>query len=355
MTYGVIVIDDSSLMRQLLSDMINQIDGFNVITTACDAYDAREKIKLYDPDLIMLDINMPKMDGVTFLQNLIRLHPMPAVVVSSDVSRKSEAFNDGALDFIHKKLDNESSEDFFERLKASLLKIRYSLDRYQLKKTYIAKKHLDPKTGLIETEKRSHPDELLPSKPSKFIGKRVIAIGSSTGGVEALIKIFSLLKPNRPPIIIAQHIPYGFSGSFAQRLGTVGPIASCEAKNGDLLEYGHAYVAPGNAHLQIERRGDNYYAKVVDGIKVSRHKPSVDILFRSTNNEAGAGALGIILTGMGDDGAIGIRELHDNGANTIAQNEASCIVYGMPKRAVENGGIKQIMSLEEIAEAINLY
>ena len=206
-----------------------------------------------------------------------------------------------------------------------------------------------------EVERKLHPDELLKSSPYRSTGNKIIAIGSSTGGVDALIKIFSLLKKDRPPIVIAQHIPSGFSNSFAKRLDTVGAISCKEAVNGDVLMPNNAYLAPGNTHLIVERSGDGYIANISDGAKISRHRPSVDILFRSVNNAAGKGALGVILTGMGDDGMIGMKDLFDNGATTIAQNEESCVVFGMPKRAIENGGVVHIMNLQEIAEMINSY
>lgn len=354
MAYSVIVIDDSALMRQVLTDYINQLDNFHVIATAVDPYDAREKIKQHNPDIITVDINMPKMDGVTFLENLKRLRPTPSIVVSSESDKRNSAIANGAIDFVAKTRDSEPKDAFLTRIKTAFQKAHYILEKNRIKNIDFSKR-TESTSQYFEAERKVHPDEFLPSTPAKFPGKKIVAIGASTGGVEALTKIFTMLKAGRPPIVITQHIPYGFSGSFATRLGTVGPIKSKEAMDGDLLLPDHAYVAPGNAHLLIEKRGDNYYAKVVDGTKVSRHKPSVDVLFRSVNNEAGAGALAVILTGMGDDGSIGIKDLFNSGATTLAQDEKSCVVFGMPKRAIENGAVKQILNLEEIANYINSF
>lgn len=354
--YTVIVIDDSSSMRRILKDMINNIDEFEVIAEAVDAFDAREKIKKYEPDLVTIDINMPKMDGVVFLRNLMRLHAMPAVIISGESVRGNDIFDDGAVGFIPKPETGESMISFGNRIKETLLNLTFLLKRYTLKKpkaqvvvkTKFSKENRDD-NGV---EKKIHPDEVLRKNPASFPGKKVIAIGSSTGGVDALLRVFTKLKSNLPPILITQHIPYGFSNSFAQRLDSNSVVNVCEAKDGMILEKSCAYLAPGNMHMTIEKFGAEYRVKLLDTVRVSRHKPSVDILFRSVNNLVGGSAMAIMMTGMGDDGSIGMKELYDNNAYTIAQDEKSCVVFGMPAKAIEAGAIKEIVPLDDIHEYI---
>lgn len=354
--YTVIVIDDSSSMRRILKDMINNIDEFEVIAEAVDAFDAREKIKKYEPDLVTIDINMPKMDGVVFLRNLMRLHAMPAVVISGESVRGNDIFDDGAVGFIPKPETGESMLSFGNRIKETLMSLTFLLKRYTLKKpkaqvevrTQYSKENKD-NNGI---EQKIHPDEVLTKLPATFPGRKVIAIGSSTGGVDALLKVFTKLEANLPPILITQHIPYGFSNSFAQRLNSNSVIEVCEAKDGMVLHNSCAYLAPGNMHMTIEKFGSDYRIKLLDTVRVSRHKPSVDILFRSVNNVVGGGAMAVIMTGMGDDGSIGIKELYDNNAYTIAQDEKSCVVFGMPAKAIEAKAIKDVVSLDEIPEYI---
>jgi len=359
--FSVLVIDDSPSYRQILKDLINKIEDFEVIDTAVDAYDAREKIKLYEPDLVTIDINMPKMDGVKFLRNLMRLHPMPAVVISGVNAKKSDIFEDGAVGFIEKQKVGESIEDFYNRLKDTLLNLTFLLKRYtlkkpkpkvEIKKTTYKTNSLFDENGI---ERKVHPDEVLPKKPAILPGPRVIGIGSSTGGVESLMRVFKDLEPNLPPIVITQHIPYGFSKSFAMRLNNESKINVKEASDGDILENNWAYVAPGNMHLTLEKHDKTYKIKLLDTVKVSRHKPSVDIMFRSINNTVGSSAMAIIMTGMGDDGAICMKELYDNGAYTVAQDEKSCVVFGMPKQAIAAGAIRVVVPLEEIATVIKEF
>lgn len=341
--YSALVIDDSPLMQKILSDMISQVEDFKVIATASDAYEARELIKKHEPDLVTIDINMPKMDGVTFLRNLMRLHPMPAIVISTDASKHNEVFDDGAIGFIPKKSFNESEADFFNRLEETLMKLTFFIKRYKAKS----------KKPVIEIETaKIHPNELLTSRPALIAGKKIIAIGASTGGVETLIEIFSKLTPPLPPILITLHIPYGFSGSFAQRLNRLCPLDVYEATDNQLVQDSCVYLAPGNRHLTIENNKGEYRIKLLDGFKISRHKPSVDILYRSVNNAVGSNAMGIILTGMGDDGSIGIKEMHECGAYTIAQSEKRCVVFGMPQKAIEAGAIRKVIDLDNIATEI---
>ncbi|RXJ89253.1 chemotaxis response regulator protein-glutamate methylesterase [Arcobacter sp. CECT 8983] len=349
--YTVLVIDDSPSMRRIIKDMVNNIEDFEVIAEAFDAYDAREKIKEYEPDLVTIDINMPKMDGVTFLRNLMRLHPMPAVVVSGESVRGNDIFDDGAVGFIPKPEAGESMISFGERIKENLLNLTFLLKRYTLKKPK-AKKQVKTKTTL-EANKKNHPDLVIPLRQAPLMGKKIIAIGSSTGGVESLLRVFKRLTNNLPPIVITQHIPYGFSKSFADRLNDNSSLIVHQAETGMVLENGHAYLAPGNMHLTIERTaGNNYQIRLLDEMKVSHHKPSVDVMFRSVNNTVGGAAMAVMMTGMGDDGTIAMKELHDNGAYTVAQNEESCVVFGMPAKAIQAGAVKDIIHLDEIADYI---
>ena len=329
--------------------MINSIDDFEVICVATDAFDAREKIKEYEPDLVTIDINMPKMDGVVFLRNLMRLHPMPAVIISGESVRGNDIFDDGAVGFIPKPDHGESMQSFQDRVKDTLLNLTFLLKRYTLKKPQASKK---PALTSQTIEYKVHPDEVITSKPASLPGIKLIAIGSSTGGVESLLRVFKRLPSDLPPILITQHIPYGFSNSFAHRLNDYSEVIVCEAKDGMILERGHGYLAPGNMHLTIEKIGNEYRTKLLDTKKVSQHKPSVDVLFRSVNNNVGSAAMAIMMTGMGDDGTIAMKELHDNGAYTIAQNEESCVVFGMPMKAIQAGAVKDIVHLDQIADYI---
>lgn len=347
--YRVIVIDDSPLMQNILSDMISSLDDFEVVARASDAFEARELIKKYEPDLVTIDINMPKMDGVTFLKNLMRLHPMPAVVISTDASRHHEVFDDGAVGFIQKKKIGEDDKSFFARLEDTLLRLIFLIDRYKSKSD--SKKKIQPE---IETIK-NHPDILLPLKSSFIPTSKVIAIGASTGGVETLMEILAHITPPVAPILITLHIPFGFSGSFAQRLDRICALRVFEATDNQEVEKSCVYIAPGNKHMILENRQAKQYIKLLEGPKISRHKPSVDILFRSIRNTVGSKAMGIILTGMGDDGSIGLKEMFDTGAFTIAQSSKRCVVFGMPKKAIETGGVSKVVDLEEIASYIQNF
>ncbi len=355
--FTVLVIEDSVSMRRLVRDMIDSIDEFKVIDEAADAFEAREKIKQLEPDLVTIDINMPKMDGVTFLRNLMKLHPMPAVVISGEGVRGSDIFDDGAVGFIPKPATGETMQHFQARLKDTLLNLTFLLERYTLKKPKIkVQPNAKSKTILNDAnliEQKVHPDEVYPSKPSYLPGPKIIAIGSSTGGVESLLTVFKGLTSTLPPIVMTQHIPYGFSKSFAQRLNDNSKVNVQEvSSDGIILQKGHAYLAPGNMHLTIEKQGKNYVTKLLDITKVSRHKPSVDMLFRSVNNCAGGGAMAVMMTGMGDDGSIAMKELFDNKAYCVAQNEQSCVVFGMPKKAIQIGAVKDICHLNEISQYI---
>jgi len=355
--YTVLVVDDSLSMRKIISDFINKLEDFEVVDTACDAYEARNKIKDLEPDLVTIDLNMPKMDGAVFLRNLMKLHPMPAVIISSEAAKKNDIFDDGAVGFVAKPVTGESMRDFSSRISETLLNLTFLLKRYTLKKPK-AKKELKlqhhKENSLMENgvERKVHPDEILKSNPALLPGMKLVTIGSSTGGVDSLIKVFTNLESNLCPIIISQHIPYGFSKSFAQRLNDNSKVNVCEATDGMILTNGCAYLAPGNMHLTLDKVGKDIVIRLLDTVKVSRHKPSVNIMFRSVNNTVGASAMAVMMTGMGDDGSICMKELHDNGAYTVAQDEATCVVFGMPKVAIEIGAVKDICPLNKIAQYI---
>jgi two-component system chemotaxis response regulator CheB len=352
--YTVLVIDSSVTMRNSLKSIINSMENFRVIDTALDPYDAREKIKLHEPDLVTLDIRMPRMDGFAFLKNLMRLHPMPSVVIASkDDGSLDDVLEHKALGLIQKPDNTEANESMILEIKKLFSKIIPDLVSYQrIKPNKIVTSKKSENRLDVLNERRIQPDEVLKSNPAVFKGDKIIGIGSSTGGVESLLKVFESLPSDLPPIVITQHIPYGFSTSFAARLNEHSQVDVCEVACDTILQKGHAYLAPGNMHLVISKDGKDYIGKLLDGQKVSRHKPSVDIMFRSLNNSAGAGTMAIMMTGMGDDGKIAIKELYDNGAYTVAQNEESCVVFGMPQQAIKANAIKDIVHLDNIAQYI---
>ena len=357
--YTVLVIDDSISMRKVIKDMINRLEDFEVVDTAADAFEAREKIKLLEPDLVTIDINMPKMDGVTFLRNLMRLHPMPAIVISGESVRGNDIFEDGAVGFVSKPELGETMSKFNDRIKDTLMSLTFLLKKYTTKKPTPIKplsqqvKKVDLSGGLIEH--KVHPDEIYKNNPALMPGGKIIGIGSSTGGVESLLTVFKKLPSGLPPIVITQHIPYGFSSSFAHRLNDHSAVIVSEVQKDTILQQGHAYLAPGNMHLEVVKVGRDYVGKLLDISKVSRHKPSVDIMFRSLNNSAGSGAMAVIMTGMGDDGMIAMLDLYKNGAYTVAQNEESCVVFGMPAQAIKAGAVKDICHLDDISSFIVDY
>jgi two-component system, chemotaxis family, protein-glutamate methylesterase/glutaminase len=353
--YSVLIIDDSALMRKILKGIINSMEDFTVVCTAIDAYDAREKIKEYEPDLVTIDINMPKMNGITFLRNLMKFHPMPAVIISGEDTEGNEIFEYGAVGFIKKFEVGEKDNSFELRVKENLMRLIFLLKRYTLKKPKAKKKNIATSSVI---EEKNHPDILLKNNPSLKKGKKIIAIGSSTGGIESLLRVFSTLPSNLPPIVMTQHIPYGFSSSFAKRLDKSSHhnIKVKEAENGDICEESCAYLAPGNMHMIIENTiNGKYKIRLDNGVKISRHKPSVNILFRSINNCAGGGAMGILMTGMGDDGAMCLKEMRNNGAYTIAQDEKTSVVFGMPAKAIELNAAVKVIALNKIADEIKFF
>ena len=334
----VLVIDDSALMRQLLTSLLSTDPGIEVIGTAADPYIARDKIKSLNPDVLTLDVEMPRMDGLTFLEKLMAGHPMPVVMVSTLTEAGCEttmrALELGAVDFFTKpKFDMEQGMGARAELLAEMVKTA-------------AKARIAPR----KTKAQGSPQlSALSSTAMAKTTDTIIAIGASTGGTEALRALLTQLPPNTPPILITQHMPEKFTKSFADRLNEECKISVKEAEHGDGVIAGRALIAPGNYHMALIRSGARYQVVLNQDERVNRHRPAVDVLFRSVAEYAGKNAVGIILTGMGNDGAAGMLEMKRAGTYNIAQDENSCVVFGMPKMAIEAGGVDEICPLDDIA------
>jgi two-component system chemotaxis response regulator CheB len=340
---GVLIVDDSALVRRMLTEMLSSDPGITVLGTANDAYDAREKIKALNPDVLTLDVEMPRMDGLTFLRNLMRLRPMPVVMVSSLTEKGAEvtldALSIGAVDYLSKpKID----------LAATLADYKDELIG-KIKTAASARVRASTASGSVAAE-----IVLAKRAPQRHLRttERIIAIGASTGGTEAIKEVLMRLPPDTPGIVITQHIPKLFSGAFARRMDSCCQVSVCEAEDGQQVLRGHAYIAPGDMHLSLVRDGARYVCRLDDGAPVNRHKPSVDFLFHSVAQTAGRNAIGVILTGMGKDGALGLKEMRDAGSRTIAQDEATSIVWGMPGEAVAVGAATEVLPLGEICSRV---
>jgi two-component system chemotaxis response regulator CheB len=346
----VLVVDDSALVRQILVEILKAAPDIEVVGTANDPFMARERIKELNPDVLTLDVEMPRMDGLTFLQNLMRLRPMPVVMISSLTERGAEttlkALELGAVDFVSKpKVDvagtlSDFSDEILEKIRAAA----------------VARVIGRSPTLAAVVPPRHSADAILPAasggRRMLRTTDRIIAIGSSTGGTEAIREVLMGLPADCPAIVIAQHIPEAFSLPFTRRMDSMAAMSVVEPTDGQQIKPGHVYIAPGGKHLLVERDGAHYRCRINDGPPVNRHRPSVDVLFRSVAQNVGPNAVGVILTGMGDDGARGLKEMRDAGAPTIAQDEASSVVWGMPGAAVKAGGVGDILPLSRVAEAI---
>ncbi len=348
----VLVVDDSALVRKLLTEMLSSDPEIEVVDTAQDPFVAREKIKLLNPDVLTLDVEMPRMDGVTFLRNLMRLRPMPVVMVSTLTEQGAEitldALRYGAVDFITKpKVDIAYTlQDYRDELIAKIKTASQARVR-QLTGSNTAPERVPGANVPV--------DKVLPSAPRQHFRTtdRLIAIGASTGGTEAIREVLERLPGvTTPGIVITQHIPASFSGPFAQRMNRCSQLEVSEARDGEQILPGHAYIAPGDQHLMVIRDGARYRCRLSGDVPVNRHRPSVDVLFRSVAQNVGPNALGVILTGMGKDGALGLKDMREAGAHTIAQDEASSVVWGMPGAAVACGGAVETLPLDDIPAAI---
>jgi two-component system chemotaxis response regulator CheB len=332
----VLIIDDSALVRSLLTEIINKQPDMEAIGAAPDPLVAREMIRAMNPDVLTLDVEMPKMDGLTFLENLMRLRPMPVIMVSSltevgaDVTL--QALELGAIDFVTKpKIDlaagvRSYAADLVEKIKGAA--------RAHVRAPAFPK--LPPRQPLASIGNRYRTTE------------RLIAIGASTGGTEAIKAVLERMPADAPAIVITQHIPAMFSGPFAARMDRSSAMSVCEARNGQQIVPGHAYIAPGDKHLEVMRDGARYVCKLTDAPPENRHRPSVDVLFKSVARYAGQNAVGAILTGMGEDGADGLLAMHRAGALTLAQDEQSCVVFGMPRAAIERGAVDAVVPLSDV-------
>lgn len=339
----VFIVDDSAVMRQVLGDVINKTAGMKVVGTAPDPILAERKMSKLWPDVILLDIEMPKMDGIEFLKQVMSTRPTPTIICSAKTEANPqlslEALSSGAVEVINKP--QTQLTDYLQS---------HEVEQILIAINRAAKLKLKPLKFLSESSFRAkHTADVIlkDQKPSGASASgKVVVIGASTGGTDAVRRYLANTAMDSPPIVIVQHMPKKFTHAFAERLNQELPHRVVEAKQGEQLQQGWVYIAQGGIHTMIKCRNDRYYLDLKDGPLVSRHKPSVDVLFRSAAQVAGTNAVGVILTGMGDDGAQGMLELYRAGAKTFAQSEASCSVYGMPKEAIERGGVGGIYALE---------
>ncbi|HWP26606.1 MAG TPA: chemotaxis response regulator protein-glutamate methylesterase [Xanthobacteraceae bacterium] len=333
----VLIVDDSAVMRQLLSQLLSEDPEIEVVGTAADPFIARERIKALNPDVVTLDVEMPNMDGVTFLRKIMTLRPMPVIMVSTLTEAGAEitleALEIGAVDFITKPTTNVSN---------GMAAIAAEL---QAKVKAAARTPVRARVAAPQPRVVQH-------RPWTGGTEKIVVIGASTGGVEALKVVLMGLPAECPPVLITQHMPPRFTGAFAERLNRECPMKVSEAKHNDVVEPHHVYIAPGSHHLQLTRVGNGFRCTLHDGPPVSGHRPSVDVLFRSAARAAAGRAVAVILTGMGKDGAEGMYELRQAGAFTIGQDEASSLVYGMPRAAHERGGVIRQVPLTLVADTI---
>jgi two-component system chemotaxis response regulator CheB len=349
----VLIVDDSALVRQILTEILSADRQIEVVGVASDAHVAREKIKSLNPDVITLDVEMPKMDGVTFLRNLMRLRPMPVVMVSSLTEHGADvtldALSMGAVDYLPKpKIDLAATlKDYGDQLTEKVKTAARARVRA-----------LDPQRPMPQVKPSYGADAVIPAgAPPRHLRTtdRIIAIGASTGGTEAIKEVLMGFPPDTPGVVVTQHIPKAFSGPFAKRMNQCCQMTVYEAEDGQQILPGHVYIAPGDRHLLVIRDGARYVCRLDDGTPVNRHKPSVDVLFRSVAQNAGRNAIGVLLTGMGKDGARGLKEMREGGSPTIAQDEATSVVWGMPGEAVAIGAADKVLPLNEIATATRQY
>ncbi|MHC4551769.1 MAG: protein-glutamate methylesterase/protein-glutamine glutaminase [Planctomycetota bacterium] len=335
-TIKVLIVDDSAIVRKILTEQLGRDSGIEVVGTAPDPYVAREKIVELNPDVITLDVEMPRMDGITFLRKLMQHRPIPVIVLSSLAAKGSkvamEAMTSGAVEVVCKPGTsysvNETCTALIEKIKTAS---RANVDKLVVSDSTGASAN---RLAMAETT------------------NKIFAIGSSTGGVQALMEVLTAFPSNAPGTLVVQHMPANFTKSFAERLNDNCAVQVAEARDGDRVTPGKVLLAPGGYHMLLRRSGASYYVTVKDGPMVCLQKPSVEVMFNSVAKYAGANAIGAILTGMGKDGALGLKSMRDNGARTIAQDEKSCVVFGMPKEAIEQGAAEKILPLKRIAQGM---
>ncbi|MES2197160.1 MAG: chemotaxis response regulator protein-glutamate methylesterase [Pseudomonadota bacterium] len=348
----VLIVDDSASVRQILSSILNEDPEIEVMGTAADPFAAARRLQEEIPDVIVLDIEMPRMDGITFLRKIMAQRPIPVIICSTLTEEGSdimfEAFEAGAVDILPKP-----RVDTRQALQESSMRLRDAV-----KSAARARVRVGGRTARTVIEAKLTADAIM---PAPIVGRaspvtdRIVCIGVSTGGTEALRDVLEVLPRRTPGILIVQHMPGGFTAAFAKRLNGLCEIEVKEAEDGDVVVPGTAYIAPGGRHMLLQRTGKRYHIAIKDGPPVSRHRPSADVLFRSAAQYAGSNALGIIMTGMGDDGAKGLLEMRKLGAATRAQDEESCVVFGMPKEAIACGAVEKVVSLTQIPKEILLW
>lgn len=329
----VLVVDDSLVFRKMLSEFLDEDPDIEVVAMAADPYQARDMIIRFNPDVMTLDIEMPKMNGIEFMKKLIPQHPMKVIMISSTKQKLNEFIEYGAVDYVCKPHDMHSDEmkKWVQSELIAKVKAAYKAKKTELKKKKIA---------------------VTPNNFSRQYNNKIVAIGASTGGTEAILSVVKNFHPNFPGTVIVQHMPPGFTDMYAKRLDKECRVHVKEAENGDSVENGKILIAPGDKHMTLVRENGRYYVKCFESEKVSGHCPSVDVLFKSVAQAAASDAVGVILTGMGSDGARGLLAMRKRGAHTVGQDEKSCIVYGMPKVAYEIGAVEYQEPLENIASKV---
>lgn len=347
----VLIVDDSAVVRQLLSEILAADPEIEVVGTASDPYVAREKIKLLKPDVLTLDVEMPRMDGLMFLHNLMRLHPIPVVMISSLTQRGADttlqALALGAVDFVSKP-----TLDVQRGLRGFAEEIITKVKMAARARVRVPERPLLPAPGSTGTQSAPGASALSAARARFRTTDRLIAIGASAGGTEALRVVLEGMPADAPAVVITQHLPASFSAAFAERLDRHSAMAVREASDGEAILPGHAYIPKGGQHLRVIGDGARWRCRIDDGPAVNRHKPAVDVLFHSVAQTAGANAIGAILTGMGDDGARGLLAMRQAGARTLIQDEATAVVWGMPGAAHKLGAAEEIVPLERIAERL---
>jgi len=345
---GVLIIDDSAVVRQVLAEIISADPELEVIGVAADPFIAAERMKTVIPDVITLDVEMPRMDGITFLQRIMNQHPIPVVICSSLTGQGSEtalkALESGAVEIIEKP--RLGTRQYLEESRLRICSALKAASQARLKRVPVNFSPVIPKLTADAVMVKTKSDAMIRTT------ENVVVCGASTGGTEALRVFLEALPADSPAVVIVQHMPEHFTSAFANRLDGICRISVKEAENNDSVIPGRALIAPGNSHILLKRSGARYFVEVKDGPLVCRHRPSVDVLFRSAARYAGKNAVGVIMTGMGDDGARGMLELKEAGAKTIAQDEATSIVFGMPCEAIRLGGVDQILPLHGISAAV---